>query len=242
MNKTLTAILIDDEDNTRNLLKKLIDSYVPDISIIGMCSTPSEGLELVNSLKPQIVFLDVEMPGETGISISKKFNYEPYVVFVTAHEHYAIKAIKAGAVDYLLKPVDIEELQESIEKIKKHLNKKPSDKTPQSSTALNNALTFNVKEGILIINEPDILKVEADGSYVTVYLQNGIKHTISKNLKEFSEQITTSSLFRCHASYIINLKCIQKIIKQDGLFVELSDKTKVPVSRKYKDQLLEIFK
>lgn len=244
MNYSLTAILIDDEDNTRNLLKKIITDYIPEITIIGTESSANKGLELANRLKPDIVFLDIEMPGETGLSISRKFEYEPFIIFVTAHEHYAIKAIKAGAFDYLLKPIDIEELQASVEKIKISNTKKTKTSNPSinSNTQNNgNTLAFNIKEGILLLNDSEILKVEADGSYVTVFLINGEKHILSKNLKEFSEQLVSSDLFRCHASYLINLKLINKIIKQDGLFVELTDKSRIPVSRKYKEELLKTF-
>lgn len=234
----LTAIVVDDEDNTRNLMLRILKDYIPEINVIANASNAKEGLRTANEKHPDVLFLDVEMPGGTGINLAEGLNYSPFIVFVTAHEHYAIKAIKAGAFDYLLKPVDIDDLIKTVEKIVAKKNNTQSTNTPISETKSdsNHTLAMPVKEGMLYIKEQDILKLEADGAYTTIYLISGEKHLLSKNLKEVSEHLNASNFFRCHASFVINLKCVKKLIKTDGLFVMLSDNSTVPISRKLKDE------
>lgn len=235
-----TAILVDDEDNARNLLQRIIKDYFKEVDVVGTASSAKEGLQLANDKKPDILFLDIEMPGGTGIGLTEGLIYSPFIIFVTAYEHYAIKAIKAGAFDYLLKPIDIDDLQKTIQKIKSKNNSGSEIKENIKSLEQKSNLVLPVKEGVLYIKQNEILKLEADGSYCTIYLKNNQKHIVSKNLKEISEQLNSQLFFRCHASYVINIEEVSKLLKTEGTFVQLSDSSKVPVSRKYKDDFLEL--
>jgi two-component system, LytTR family, response regulator len=235
----IKAVIIDDEINTREFLEGIINAYVPDVELLGTAANISDGLKLIEETKPELLFLDIEMPGGTGFNLASKLTYKPYIVFVTAHQHYAIKAIKAEAEDYLLKPVDVDDLMACIEKIKSKIKNAPV----QVSDNKNNdkkSLVISVRDGLVYFIQKDILSIEADGAYSYIYMRDGIKHTVSKNLREIGEGLDMTLFFRCHASYIINLYEVRKVQKGDNFRVELTSGHLVDVSRKYKEELLQM--
>lgn len=235
----INIVIVDDEENALSLLKKLVETYLEDVCVVGTASTYKDALFVIESKKPDLLFLDVEIPGSTGIKIASVLTHKPLIVFVTAYVHYAIKALKVGAFDYLLKPVDLDELMACFEKAKKELNS-PSTPTNNNQNK-GEILPISVKDGILYINQSDTIWVKADGSYCQICTTTE-KHLVSKNLKEISEMISADGFFRCHASYLIHLKHVVKFIKTDGYFAQMSDGTKVEISRRYKDEFTELMK
>lgn len=237
----IKIVMVDDEENALNLLKKLVETYIEGVTIVGAANTYKDALKIIEEKKPDLLFLDVEIPGSTGIKIASELSFKPLIVFVTAYQHYAIKALKAGAFDYLMKPVDLDELINCIEKAKKELMLTKGEET-FTQKGKGESLAIPVKDGILYLNQNDIVCMKADGSYCQIFTTKNEKILVSKNLKELSEMLTIDEFFRCHASYLVNLKHVIKFIKTDGYFALMSDGTTVEVSRKYKDEFTDLMK
>lgn len=249
MNKQIKAIIIDDEQDGRSVLMTLIKMYCPQIEIIGECSSGEQGLEMINELSPELVFLDIDMPGMNGFSLLKKIKEITFeVIFVTAHHHYALKAIKHSALDYLLKPVDKTELIQAIDKFSKIDNGKVNERMSfllenesKENTELSQII-LNVREGYIFTDIHDIIRCEADGNYTLVYLKNGDKQLACKTLKEFENILSTNNFWRIHKSHLINLKYLKKYVKGDGGGnVVMSDNSEIEVSRRNKDAFLKQF-
>lgn len=232
----ITAIIIDDETKGRLVLREKIKAYCPDVKILAEAENGKEGLELLKSLVPDIIFLDVEMPEMTGFEMLQHYHGKAHIIFTTAYNQYAIKAIKHGAFDYLLKPIDIEELKQTIHKIvlsgnqtKDHLIKS----TPVTR------LSIPSLEGFKFIYIKDIVYLEADSNYTTFYLYDGSKVISSKTMKEYESLLTENSFFRSHHSYLINLHFVSSYIKTDGDQIIMTTGAKLYLSRRRKQDFLE---
>jgi two-component system, LytTR family, response regulator len=217
--KKLKAIIVDDEESARNVLSNLIIRFCPQIEIITTCSNVLDAVEAIKKDQPDVVFLDIEMPNYAGyeiVSFFEEINFE--IIFVTAYDHYAIKAFEISAVDYLLKPVEIDRLKESVQK----LHSKVELKSNQESYK---ALTENLKsdgvsklvvrnsQGQSIINTNDIIAIEAQEAYSCIYTDNE-KHLMSKNLKHFENVLSKNSdFFRSHKSWLINRSKVKSYSK-----------------------------
>ena len=246
----IAAIIIDDEENNVNSLKNLIGKFCPGIEIVGTADNANSGYDLVQATSPQLAFLDIEMPFGNAFDLLNRLgeiNFE--IIFITAFDRYAIKAFKFSAVDYLLKPVNIEELQQAVEKVKKQLNTKAGNEK-----VLN--LLQNVKAGRLVtgkiaipgingatfINVQDITRLEAQKNYTLVYLNNGEKLMAAKNLGSYEELLPDAEFCRIHHSHIINLNFVTKYKKGRGGHIQMFDGTDIEVSIRKKDAFLERFK
>jgi len=232
-------IVIDDESHPRELLIYSIDNLGLDFRLVGEANNLNDGVKLITSLKPQVVFLDIQMPGNNGLKIReflKDENANFKLIFVTAYDQYAIQAIRLAAFDYLLKPVELNYLKECLTKIIQDKNK--SNQTYKQLKSLNdtNVLVIKSHQGTNFIHINDIVYITADGMYSSFVLHNKII-TASKPLK-FYENIH-KNLFRCHRSYIVNIDFIDKI---DGQFIKLKSVKKIPISRNKKDALIENIK
>lgn len=242
----IQALIIDDEAKARQGLRLVLEKYCPEIKILALCESPEIGLEKINALKPDLIFLDVQMPKMSGFDLLErvsKINFE--VIFVTAYDRYAIKAIKFSALDYLLKPIDVDELINAVEKI---------SKKKKSKVAQYGSLLKNVKPGMEklkrlaipsdneIIMQPiaDIIYCEADSSYTTLYLSGGKKITVSKTLKEFENILPEGDFCRIHHSTLVNMAHVTKYIKGEGGYVIISNNNHLNVSRRKKDQFLQM--
>lgn len=222
MNK-IQAIIIDDEARARNTLSTLLKEYHPQVEIVASCANVPDGVLAINQKRPQLVFLDIEMPEYNGFELLSFFREIDFqVIFVTAYNEYAIKAFEVSAVDYLLKPVDIDKLKSAIAKVEEKLNSfdmqnklevlKDSFKTGQF-----NRIALPVSEGLLFIEVPDIVFLEAEGSYTNVWLRNGSKILVSKKLKFFEEILDTRpNFFRSHRSFIVNINFLKKYNKNES--------------------------
>ncbi|QHT70580.1 response regulator transcription factor [Rhodocytophaga rosea] len=242
------TLIIDDEADGRNALRIAIEKYFPEVSIKGIYETPEQGLEAIRTTTPDLVFLDVQMPHMSGFDLLKHvspFNFE--VIFVTAHDQYAIKAIRFSALDYLLKPVDIDDLRVALEKVKERLHHKNAQHQYQS--VLHNIqhkagkierLAVPTQEGIEFFNTADIIFCEAEGSYTQLILTQKRKQLVSRNLKDFESLLADSGFCRVHHTYLINLRHVHKYIRGEGGYVIMTDNHHVDISRRKKEEFLQL--
>lgn len=240
----LTAVIIDDENDSIDVIISLINQYQIDIKITGRGNSVKEGLEILNSTHPDLVFLDIKLGDELGFSILNQLEVDFQVIFISAYDKFAINAFKYSAVDFLLKPIDPLEL---IEAVKKTEEKIQSEKLQYShlKILLNNLnaprpfmLSVPTSDGLEFVNIDDITDIKAEGSYSVLSFQNNLNMMVCKNIGEFQEQLPEEEFCRVHNSYIINLKYIKKIKRKGGLTAEMSKGKNIPISRNRKDSFM----
>ncbi len=250
----ITAVLIDDDSNLRKGMKSLLTRYAPEIKILGEADSVKSGIKLMDSLKPQVIFLDIQLTDGTGFDIlenlaQKNGKSSSHIVFITAHEEYAIKAFRFSALDFLLKPVDPEELEKVIEKIKSALEK--NDNYAHIDLLLENIrkkvdnfkrIALSTSDGIHLLEVSDIIRCESEDNYTKFYIKNGKPILISKTLKEYEELLAEHGFERIHQSHLINLSCLKSYIKKDGGYVIMTDNSKLPISQRKKERLQELLK
>jgi len=246
----LRAILIDDEYNAITNLRKLIDLYCPSIKVIDSAVGADSAAILINSHKPDVIFLDIAMPKKNGFELLNMLDFMPLIVFVTAHERYALNAIKASAVDFLLKPVDIGELKKVQEKLLLIQALRKNGTSESYNTVVGNLvhmlrhpgiikkLTLPDTHGYNIVDLEDVLYLEGDDNYTSFYLNKHKKVIVSKTLKEYEEFLGDVGFFRIHKSSIINLHHLKNINKENGIEVVMSDGRTLAVSRRRSTELL----
>ena len=242
----IKAIIIDDEHSGRQSLQQALGQYCPDVEILQSCESPETGITAIRIQKPDLVFLDVQMPNLSGFDVLQKLSPIDFeVIFVTSYDQYAIKAIKFSAIDYLLKPVDVDDLIHAVQRARENLQKNGKQQRYQSvlhninyASGKIEKLAVPTLEGIDFFRTDDIIYCEADGSYTTLYMAGHQKQVISKNLKDFENLLTNSGFCRVHNSHLINMGHIQKYIKGDGGYVILTDNHHVDISRRRKDIFL----
>jgi two-component system, LytTR family, response regulator len=240
----ITAIIVDDEDKSRATLKTLVERYCPNVQVVDLCDSVNSALRSIEKNNPNLVFLDIEMPHLSGFDLLETAkNPEFDVVFTTAYGHYAIQAIKANAIDYLLKPVDIDELKTAIAKVEQK-QKSTGDKMRNFESLLSSVKSKSAKiavptfEGLQMVRAEEIIKCTADECYTHITLVNGKKLTVSKLLKEYEELLSDLNFLRIHNSCVINLAHVTKYVKGDGGYVLMSDGETCEVSRRKKNELL----
>jgi two-component system LytT family response regulator len=242
----IDAILVDDETAGLEALQLAIEKYCPDIAIKGIYNKPEDALAGIRKINPNLVFLDVQMPQMSGFDLLQQLspiNFE--VIFVSAHDQYAIKAIRFSALDYLLKPVDVEDLMHAVNRVKERQSRTMN--TYQFQSVLNNIqlksgrvekLAVPTLQGIDFFNTQDILYCKAEGSYTQIILKNNQQALVCKNLKDFESLLAESGFFRVHHSYIINLAHVEKYVRGEGGYVVLTENHHVDVSRRKKEEFL----
>jgi two-component system LytT family response regulator len=245
---SLNAIIVEDEKHSRETLKNLLEEFCVDVKVIETAASVEEAVTKISSLKPDVVFLDIELQTGTGFDVLSQLrdiNFE--VIFTTAFEQYAIKAVKFSSLDYLLKPIDLEELQNTIEKAKKKKNQDIYKKQLET-LMLNlkqqqpklNKICLSTADGFEFINTTDILYCKAEGSYTTFILNNNSKLLVSKHLKEYESLLLEQQFMRVHNSFLINLKEVKKFVKSDGGYIIMNNNDTVSISRSKKDDFLEL--
>jgi two-component system, LytTR family, response regulator len=244
----MKAIIIDDEKDGVESLEMLLRENCPGVDIIGTATDPQQAAGLILQKRPQVVFLDIHMPGMSGFELLDKMKQVHFhVIFTTAYDHYAVQAFRANAVDYLLKPVIIGELVSAVNKVKnmvmspqvgnsdiEALLEKIRTRQPVSRLAVSSM------NEILYIDYAQISYLEADSNYTNIILRNGKRINSTKTLKEYEGMLDPASFFRVFKTHIINLAHVEKFIKGDGGYIVMNDGTRVPVSREKRQQLLEI--
>lgn len=246
----MKAIIIDDEKRARHLLSNLLTEYCASITSIEEAQDLASGVDLIKTSKPDVVFLDIEMPNQSGLDILEYFpnQIDFKIIFVTAYNQYAIEAFKLSAVDYLLKPVDTTELKEAIikaeEAIKANNLNDQLNKLRDSLKQLSiDKIALEIPKGIMFASHNDIVYFEADGMYTNVQLMDGKQKTICKPLKHFVEQLERNAMFfKCHRSYLINLKYVDELVKDDGDYLLMKNRKRIPISKSKRDQFLEVIK
>ena len=224
----ISTILVDDEFHARALMRKLLEIHVPQVVVVGDADSAESGIRLIKKKRPELVFLDIEMMGHNGfemLDLINEVNFE--VVFVTAHEQYALKAFKYDVVDYLLKPVDIKELKKTMDKIKLSIDKKRMEKSDQK---VNEYVSMNYQkialpsqEGIRFVDVKNIIRMEADGSYVTIYSTLDKPHVVSKPLGYYAKILNENVFVRVHRSHLVNVKRVVEFKKGNHAHVILDN-------------------
>lgn len=239
----MRALIIDDEQNVREALKGLLKLWSPETEVVGEASGVAQGLAKIHAHFPELIFLDVEMADGTGFDLLKLVPERKFeVIFVTAHQHYAIDAIRMSACDFLLKPVDPDDLCDAIERAKTKLvnhGGDPIDVMLQHASGIKDRIVLKDLENIYVIKIADIIHCEADGRYTRFFVKGaGRPILVSTNLKEYEQLLCPSGFVRIHHSHLINMAHINRIDKIN-LSVHLSEEQKVPISVRKKDELLK---
>jgi two-component system, LytTR family, response regulator len=236
-------LVIDDEKNNIENLSFLLKENCPSLEMTGSAVSGEEGIQLIQTTQPDLVFLDIQMPGMTGFDMLQKLtsiNFE--VIFVTAFDQYGIQAIKFSALDYLLKPLDVEELKKAVAKAMRKIEAK------QQNNNINNLLKYlqtpkqesprialpTLQETHYIKLE-EIVRCEASDNYTAFFLSSGDKIIVSRTLKEYADLLKTHFFIRTHQSHLVNTHFVKSLLKEDGGSLLLTDKTKIPISRQYLD-------
>lgn len=227
----IRAIIVDDEQQSRNTLKKLITKFTANVHIIDEAYNVVSAVEVIREKKPELVFLDISMPDGNGfdaLDICSNTDFE--VVFTTAYSEYAIKAIRHNAMDYLLKPININELNSAVAKAVKRIQvKRELDDTENADTKM---LAVPTIHGYKFIEKEDILYLNAKGAYTEIYLKDGSVYTCSQNLKHYESILPKGLFFRSHNSYLINISQVKYYNKGDGSYITMVDNTCVVLSRR----------
>ncbi|MEN2281478.1 LytTR family DNA-binding domain-containing protein [Algoriphagus sp. SE2] len=238
------ALIIDDESGNREFLVGLLKSHCPDIISVSEASSASEGLSLLEKLDPDVVFLDIEMPGGNGFDFLNKVGEVNFkIIFVTAYDAYALKAIKYSALDYLLKPVDPEELVKAVEK----LSNFSSDSNRigflkhNLSHREDRRIALATQDEVLFVRLDDIIRLEAEANYTRIYISKELPVLLSGNLGSYERLLLDDRFYRTHQSHLINKDHIRKYIKTEGGYFLMSDGAQVPVARLKKEEVKRIF-
>ncbi len=241
----LKTILIDDEMACLDVLSSDLHSYCPEVQILAICNQPEKGLEAIQNLEPDLVFLDIEMPNITGIDLMKRLKQPSFsVIFTTAYDKYAVQAFRLSALDYLLKPIVKDELMNAVQKArhflnKQHLSERVEILAKQISEQQDQRICFPSTYGYAFYTVSDILYCCAGGNYTDIYLKAQKKPlTVTMQLKKVEEKLKTYQFQRIHQSHLVNLKYLVEFDRRDNGFVTMLDGKRLPVSRSRKEELL----
>lgn len=240
------AIIIEDETRAQIYLKGIIEMHIPTIEICAVCDDLPSGVIAIRKQKPDLVFLDIEMPKYNGLEIVNFFDETELnfgIIFTTAYNQYAIQAFKTSALDYLLKPIDIDELKACINRYETK-QKTISENIIKANQLLQPNTKIAIPDGnnLLMIDTTEIVYLKADNSYTSIHLNNGKTHVTSRFLKNFEDHLkNNSSFFRCHKSYIINIDYVKSYSKSNGGTIILDNHIEIPVSQDKSEELIAFF-
>ena len=244
----IKAIIVDDELGARESLLKMVEKNCKNIEVVAKADSMTTAFEAINKHQPDLVFLDIEMPNGNAFDLLEKFKEIDFdIIFTTAYDHYAIKAIKFSAIDYILKPIDSEELVQAVQRFEeKNVQKNMLDK--KFKALLSNIRPENKLkkvgipdgDGLIFINLSDIIRCDSDGNYTFFVLTTGKRILASRTLGEYEQMFIDDNFFRVHRSHLINLQHVKKYIKGEGGYVIMGDNSQVEVSRRNKTDFLEI--
>lgn len=232
----IRAIIVDDEPKSVLLLKKYLGPYSHLISIVGTAHDADEAFVSIKQNEPNLVFLDISMPGSSGLDLLNRFaskNFE--VIFTTAHEQYAIEAFNRSAIHYLLKPIDLLQLDEAINRSVAKISSDLPDKIPLDKRKI----MIYTQNGYELIEEKNIIRCEASGAYTEIFLNNKRVITSSQNLKSFEQQLESNTFLRIHKSHIINLDEVQSFTRGKNCYVTLKDKSQIFMSNQKKNDFIQ---
>ncbi len=244
----IKAVIIDDEQLAIESLQWEIENFSNDVKIIETFTNPKEAISGINYLKPDLVFLDIEMPEMDGFQLLKSLDYQNFdLIITTAYNQYAIQAFKASAIDYLLKPIDPDDLIQAIEKVK--ARQISNNSTKNIETILSDLIQNNVDQTkkiplslnnkIILVDPKEIIYCKSDGSYTTVFLKNGEDYLVSKSIKYLEEMLPGKQFLRIHKSYIVNLSEVKELLKHGSGEVVLNNDRVIPISRSHRQKVFE---
>lgn len=232
----MKAIIIDDEKRARVTLQLLLEEYCPNITLVADCENLPEGIKAIRKHKPDLVLLDIEMPGHSGLELLDFFDENEVdfaLIFTTAYNEYALQAFKFSAIDYLLKPINPTQLVDALKRIQKNKQKFENFQVLKENITKDSLTKIAVPSGnsLILIDTTKISYIKGEGAYSEVFCINDTKHMVSRNLKNFEDILCSDSRFaRVHKSYIVNLEQVIAFNKSDGGSLSLEDKSQIPVS------------
>ncbi|MGR3810427.1 LytR/AlgR family response regulator transcription factor [Jiulongibacter sp. NS-SX5] len=243
----LKVVLIDDENHCNETLEYFIKRDLPDLEIVSVFTKPLEATEYLLNHNVDLVFMDIQMPKMTGFDILEKIPDAPFdVIFVTAFDQYAIQAIKFSALDYILKPVQADEIQLAVKKVLSRTNAKNRNELYQklvnyikSGAGELKKVSFPTSNGLIFISTEQLMWCEASGNYATLKLISGEQYQVNKNLRYIEELLDSKEFIRTHNSYLVNRIYVESYVKADGGYLEMKDGKQISISRGKKDELLE---
>ncbi len=244
----MKVVIVDDEPNARQVVRNILEQYCDSVEVVGEAGNVREGVELINKSKPNLALLDIRMPDGTGFDLLKRVNeLNFHFIFITAYEEYAIKAIKQSALDYIVKPINANELITAIEKAElaqpqenELTTKLQTLSENQKSEPENKTLVLNTQDSIYYVKVYDIISCTADKNYTEVNIKDKRKLVISKTLKDVEEMLAGSGFFRSHQSHLINIKFISHYEKGLGGTIIMNDGSRIPVSSRKKDLFMQM--
>lgn len=250
----INSVIIDDEIHGQKFLNGLIAKHCPEVTVLAMADSMETGIAIIKKHKPDLVFLDIQMPNGTGFDLLDKIEKIDFsIIFTTAFDSYAIKAFKVSALDYLLKPIDQDDLQVAVNKMidKKKLSAPIFDprievlldlqRQKQEQRQITN-LSLPTQNGFEFVFVEDIVRLESDGNYTNVIFKTGEEKVVTRSLKEFEDILENSNFVRCHHSHMVNVKYVSRYIRGEGGILELLDGTQIDVSRRKKEEVLQKLK
>jgi two-component system, LytTR family, response regulator len=248
MKATLTAIIADDEERGRTVIRELLHRYCPQVKVMAECSNAKEAKQAILESNPDMVFLDISMPGDNAFDMLRQLEEIAFeIVFITAHSQYTLDAFRYSALDYLLKPVSEDLLIEAVAKAQHRLDEKKVNR--RLETLLYNSSRESVShgkkicipgiKGFLVVEVRDIIYLEADSCYTCFHLADGKKITSAKTIGEYEEVLEEPAFFRVHKSFVVNLHYMKEYVKGDGGYIILNNGEKIEVSRRKKEEFLE---
>ncbi|RLD22131.1 MAG: DNA-binding response regulator [Bacteroidetes bacterium] len=245
----LRTVIVDDESNSSESLKTLLSKYCTGVEVVAVADGVEDGVSCIERHDPDLVMLDIQMQDGTGFDLLKRIPSPSFqVVFTTAHDEFAIKAFRFSAIDYLLKPIILEELEAAVERAKRMVlnrtGKEGAEPLIENLLAFDNTnprITISTDKALEILPVMDIVRLESDGNYTRFYLNDGRRIISSKHLKHYDEMILGQNFLRVHKSHIINLNFVTRYMKSEGGTIQLSNGDEVPLSRRRKDLFLEVY-
>ena len=248
----IKAVIIDDEENSRTSLQGKLELFCPEVEIVAEAASVSEALETLTALKPDVIFLDIQLGSESGFDLLGKIDKEEVnseVIFITAHDEFAIQAIKFSALDYLLKPIDSEELVKAIRRVEERKGLQQSDVSLQvlvenlrQSSDSSKKIVVPTSDGMHVIKVAKIIRLESSSNYTVFHIKDEKSLLASRTLKEFDTILHDYNFQRIHKSHLINMNYIKRYVQTDGGYIILEDGAQIPVANRKKDQLMEWLK
>jgi len=245
----IKAIVIDDEKNAREAIQQIIDKYFKEISVISLADDVKSGIRLITELNPDLVLLDIKLPDGTGFDILNHFqDIQFFTIFITAYDKHAIQAFKFSALDYLLKPIDIDEFKLAIDKLLKAREERNTKQkleifleNIQNISKEVKRIVLKTSDSIHLVQVNEILRCQSEGNYTKFFFTNKSPILVSKNIKEYFEMLKDYQFFRPHQSHIVNINYIKRFHKLDGGSLIMQDDSIVPVSTRKREELMKIF-
>ena len=242
----INAVIIDDEQNNIDNLEGLLKIYCPQVRVRGIAMNADEGVALIKQLQPKLIFLDIQMPGKNGFDMLNDLqDYSFEIILITAYDQYGIKAIKFSAVDYLLKPLDIEELKNAVQKAELRIKERMRNHELENLLQLlrhreekaTHKLGLPALKETRFVNPKDIIRCESSNTYTSFYISTGEKIVVSKPIYEYEELLSDFGFVRCHQSHLVNKEYIKSWIKGDGSYLVMQNGDEIPVSKSKKEML-----